>query len=124
MVLKDVLSRAYPSWEEDVTVQRVPSHFTSLYISAYCFLVARAAVVALPIRIGISVIGSVPIKCGTAVWQLSAPPSDWKVQAERVERFCIVGVWAAVLSFACMLAAVAHGLAVHWKEIGDPHVPT
>ena len=38
---------------------------------------------------------------------------DWKAQVERAERFHIVGVWAAVLSFACMLAAVALGLAVH-----------
>ncbi|HMA38403.1 MAG TPA: DUF1772 domain-containing protein [Chloroflexia bacterium] len=72
-----------------------------------------AAVVALLIWIGIRVIGTVPINSATADWPLNAPPGDWKAQVERAERFHIVGVWAAILSFACMLAAVALGLAVH-----------
>jgi hypothetical protein len=71
------------------------------------------AVLAVGIWILIRVVGTVPINSATADWQLSAPPKNWKELVNRAERFHIVGVWAAVLSFAFFLTAVALKLAVH-----------
>ena len=48
-----------------------------------------------------------------AFMQISAPPKNWKELVNRAEHFHIVGVWAAVLAFACFLTAVALKLAVH-----------
>ena len=72
-----------------------------------------AGVVALLTWIGIRVIGTVPINSATLTWQPSAPPKNWKAQVNHAERFHIVGVWAAVLAFACFLTAVALKLAAH-----------
>jgi len=72
-----------------------------------------AGVAALLTWIVIRVIGTVPINSATLTWQLSAPPRDWKAQVNHAERFHIVGVWAAVLAFACFLTAVALKQAVH-----------
>jgi len=68
-------------------------------------------VVALLTWIVIRVIGTVPINSATLTWQLSAPPKNWKAQVNHAERFHIVGVWAAVLAFACFLTAVSLKLA-------------
>src|SRR5205807_2453196 len=77
------------------------------------FVLRCVAVVALVIWIVIRVIGTVPINTATVDWQLDTPPQDWKAQVTHAERFHIVGVWAAVLTFACFLVAVALKLAVH-----------
>src|SRR5690242_4891490 len=66
-----------------------------------------AGMVALLIWIMIRVIGTVPINSATLTWQLSTPPTNWKAQVDHAERFHIVGVWAAILAFACFLTAVA-----------------
>jgi hypothetical protein len=55
----------------------------------------------------IRVIGTVPINSATLTWQLSAPPKNWKTLVNHAERFHDVGVWAAVLAFACFLSALA-----------------
>ncbi|GHO97690.1 hypothetical protein KSF_077380 [Reticulibacter mediterranei] len=67
-------------------------------------------VVALLIWIAIRVIGTVPINSATADWQLDSPPTDWKAQIDHAERFHIVGVWAIILAFACLLIAVSFKL--------------
>jgi hypothetical protein len=72
-----------------------------------------AGVAALLTWVAIRVIGTVPINSATLAWQLNAPPENWKAQVNQAERFHIVGVWAAVLAFACFLIAVALGLAVY-----------
>jgi len=77
------------------------------------FVFRCVGVVALLIWAMIRVVGTVPINSATLAWQLSAPPTNWKAQVSRVERFHIIGVWAAVLAFACFLTAVALTLAVH-----------
>ena len=59
------------------------------------------------------VIGTIPINSATIDWQLDAPPRDWKAQVTHAERFHIVGVWAAVLTFACVLIAVVLKLVAH-----------
>ena len=61
----------------------------------------------------IRVVGTVPINSATVEWPLNAPPKDWKAQVARAERFHIVGVWAAVLAFACFLIAMALQLLAH-----------
>jgi hypothetical protein len=77
------------------------------------FWFRTAAVLVMLIWIVIRVIGTVPINSATLSWQLSAPPKNWKTLVNRAERFHIVGVWAAVLSFAFFLTAVALKLAIH-----------
>jgi hypothetical protein len=86
---------------------------TFLNTTAPGFVFRCVAVVALFLWIVIRVIGTVPINSATVAWQLSAPPRDWKAQVTHAERFHIVGVWAAVLAFACFLTAEALKLAVH-----------
>ena len=70
-----------------------------------------AAMGALLAWIAIRVVGTVPINSATVDWDPNAPPRDWKAQIDRAERFHVVGVWAAVLAFAFLLAALALQLA-------------
>ncbi len=86
---------------------------TFLNISAPGFAFRCVAVVALLIWIVIRVIGTVPINSATADWPLDAPPVDWKEQVQRAERFHIVGTWAAILTFACVLIGMTLTLAAH-----------
>src|SRR5215470_17894341 len=76
------------------------------------FVFRWVGVVALLIWVMIRIVGTIPINSATLAWQLSAPPTNWKAQVSRAERFHIIGVWAAVLAFACFLTAVALKLAV------------
>jgi hypothetical protein len=93
--------------------ERKTSIMTFLNTDTPGFVFRCIAVVALFTWILIRVIGTVPINSATADWKLDAPPADWKAQIAHAERFHIVGVWAAVLVFACFLTAVALTLAVH-----------
>lgn len=77
------------------------------------FVFRCVAVVALGVWIAIRVIGTVPINSATVDWPLDAPPADWQAQVQRAERFHTVGVWAAVLSFACFLIAAALAAQIH-----------
>ena len=86
---------------------------TFLNSSAPGFAFRCAGVAALLTWIAIRVIGTVPINSATLTWNPGAPPKNWQVQVDHAERFHIVGVWAAVLAFACFLTAVALKLAVH-----------
>ena len=70
-----------------------------------------AGIGAMLIWIVIRVIGTVPINSATLTWQLDAPPKDWKALVNHAERFHIVGVWAAVVAFACLLTNAALALA-------------
>ena len=69
-----------------------------------------AGVLAVLIWIVIRVIGTIPINSATLTWQLSAPPKNWKTLVNHAERFHDVGVWAAVLAFACFLTAMTFRL--------------
>src|SRR5215471_7589361 len=86
---------------------------TFLNSAAPGFVFRCAGVVALLIWAMIRIVGTVPINSATLAWQLSAPPTNWKEQVNHAERFHIIGVWAAVLAFACFLTAVALKVAVH-----------
>lgn len=77
------------------------------------FWLRCAGVLALLTWIVIRVIGTVPINSATLAWQPSAPPKNWKEQVNHAERFHIIGVWAAVLTFALFLTAIALQLVAH-----------
>lgn len=64
-------------------------------------------VFAMLIWILIRVVGTVPINSATLDWQLNDPPKNWKERINHAERFHIVGTWAAVMTFAFFLAALA-----------------
>ncbi len=73
-------------------------------ISRQCLplISSRAAPYANPLCSRLNV-GFCPVATGTP---------NWKAQVSRAERFHIIGVWAAVLAFACFLTAVAFTVAV------------
>jgi hypothetical protein len=92
----------------------VPAFFLPTALSAIGVAVLEGAAAGLWLRcvgliaillwIVIRIIGTVPINSATLSWELAAPPTDWKAQVVRAERFHDIGVWAAVVSFACFLA--------------------
>jgi hypothetical protein len=49
--------------------------------------------------------GTVPISKDTLTWRPDAPPDHWRVLVSRWERFDIARCWAAVISFAFLVAA-------------------
>ncbi len=55
----------------------------------------------------IAFLGTVPINQAVLDWQLEALPDDWKSIVDRWERLDVGRCWAAVISFACVLIAVA-----------------
>jgi hypothetical protein len=98
----------------------VPAFFVPTAVSAIAATVLDGAapgmwfrfvgLLAVLIWIVIRVIGTVPINSATLTWQLSAPPKNWKALVNHAERFHDVGVWAAVLAFACFLTAMTFRL--------------
>jgi Domain of unknown function (DUF1772) len=50
--------------------------------------------------------GTVAISKDTLTWRSDAPPDHWRVLVSRWERFNIARCWAAVISFALLVAAV------------------
>jgi hypothetical protein len=53
-----------------------------------------------------TLLGSAPINKDTLTWRPDAPPDHWRVLVSRWERFDIARCWAAVFSFAFLVAAV------------------
>jgi hypothetical protein len=53
-----------------------------------------------------TLLGTVPINKDTLTWRPDAPPNNWRVLVRRRERFDIARCWAAVISFAFLVAAV------------------
>ena len=90
----------------------VPAFFLPTFVSAVALVALEASwlrvagLVALLAWILIRVVGTVPINSATLSWSLETPPGNWKAQIARAERFHDVGVWAAILSFGCALAAL------------------
>jgi hypothetical protein len=50
--------------------------------------------------------GTAPISKDTLTWRPDAPPDHWRIVVSRWERFNIARCWAAVISFAFLVAAV------------------
>jgi hypothetical protein len=66
-----------------------------------------AALLALLVWIVTRAIVTVPMNQAALNWDAEAPPPNWKALVARTELFHIIGVWAAVVAFALLLAAVS-----------------
>jgi hypothetical protein len=66
-----------------------------------------AGLFAVVLWIFVRIVGTVRINSATLEWSPSAPPADWREQIRKAERFHIVGTWAAILTFAFFLMAIA-----------------
>lgn len=66
-----------------------------------------AALITIAAWILVRVVGTVPVNSATIEWNPDAPPKDWKLQISKVERFHIIGTWAAILGFAFFIIAFA-----------------
>ncbi len=64
-----------------------------------------AAVFCLAIWIATRVLVTVPVNSAVLDWPAASPPTDWKDQVRRAQRVHILGVWASLLAFVCLLAA-------------------
>ncbi len=64
------------------------------------------AALALLIWVATTLFGTVPINKDTLTWRPDAPPNNWRVLVGRWERFDMARCWAAVISFAFLVAAV------------------
>jgi hypothetical protein len=78
----------------------------SLDRSGAGFRLRCSAAVGLLIWVVTTLLGTVPISKGALAWQADAPPDHWRVLVSRWERFDIARCWAAVISFAFLVAAV------------------
>lgn len=91
----------------------IPALFIPAALSGAALLIRQASGPGLALRclgmaailtwIALRVVGTVPINSATLTWSRSAPPPDWQRRIAHAERFHIVGVYAAILSFACSL---------------------
>jgi anthrone oxygenase-like protein len=52
-----------------------------------------------------TLLGTAPINKDTLTWRPDAPPDNWRVLVGRWERFDMARCWAAVISFAFVVAA-------------------
>ena len=64
------------------------------------------AALGLLVWIVVTLFGTVPINKNTLTWRPDAPPNNWRVLVGRWERFDMARCWAAVISFAFLVAAV------------------
>jgi hypothetical protein len=69
------------------------------------FYFRAAALVAVAAWVLVRIVGTVRINSATLEWNASAPPKNWREQIGKVERFHIVGTWAAILAFVFFLGA-------------------
>jgi hypothetical protein len=78
----------------------------SLDQSGSGFRLRSLAALGLLIWVATTLLGTVPISKDALTWQPDAPPEHWKVLVSRWERFDIARCWAAVISFAFLVAAM------------------
>ncbi len=52
-------------------------------------------------------LGTVPLNTDMLTWRPDAPPKDWRSIVSKWERLDIIRFWAAVMTFAFFLTAVA-----------------
>ena len=52
----------------------------------------------------IRVARTIPVNSATMDWDPAHPPTDWRQEVERAERFHVLAAWAAVVAFLCFLA--------------------
>ena len=63
------------------------------------------AVLGLFVWVVATLFGTAPINKNTLAWRPDAPPNHWRVLVGRRERFDMARCWAAVISFAFLVAA-------------------
>jgi hypothetical protein len=51
---------------------------------------------------------TVPVNSATLEWDPYKPPTNWRQQVERTERFHVLAAWAAVIAFLCFLLPAMH----------------
>lgn len=95
----------------------VPSFFVPMALSGIAVTIIDgampglffrlAALLAIIVWILIRIVGTVPINSATIEWNPDAPPKNWRELIGKVERFHIVGTWAALLAFMFFLIATA-----------------
>ncbi len=66
-----------------------------------------AGLLALVAFVLLSFLGTVPINIRVNDWQVDAPPDDWRAVVTRWETIDVFRALAAIVAFACFLAAVA-----------------
>jgi hypothetical protein len=64
-----------------------------------------AGLIAVAVWIVLRVVATVRINSTTLTWKPEDPPENWKALVTRVERFHVLGVWAAIMLFLCFLTA-------------------
>lgn len=70
------------------------------------FTLRCLAALALLIWVATTLFGTVPINKDTLTWRPDAPPDNWRILVARWERLDMARCWAAVISFAFLVAAV------------------
>lgn len=70
------------------------------------FVLRCLAALGLLIWVVATLLGTAPINKDTLTWRPDAPPNNWRVLVARRELFDMARCWAAVISFAFMVAAV------------------
>lgn len=66
-----------------------------------------AGLLALLIWASITFAGTVPINKAVLVWEAERLPKNWRSMIDKWERLDIMRCWAALISFACLLIALA-----------------
>jgi hypothetical protein len=69
-----------------------------------------AAIFSIIVWIIIRVIGTVPVNSAVIEWNPDSPPEDWKEQINKVEKFHIIGTWAAIVAFLFFMIALMQSL--------------
>jgi hypothetical protein len=78
----------------------------SLDATGASFKLRCLAAVGLLIWLVIMLLGTGPISKDAFTWRSDAPPNNWRVLVGGRERFDMARCWAAVISFALLIAAV------------------
>jgi hypothetical protein len=60
---------------------------------------------ALGLWIVFRVVRTIPVNSATLTWQPNAPPENWRKLVEKAEKAHKLAAWAAVVAFACLVAA-------------------
>lgn len=91
-----------------VPVFFIPTALTAIAVTALStnniVLVLRLiALGALGIWVYVRIIGTVKINAASLVWDPDNPPTNWREQINKAEKFHMVGTWVTVIAWICFL---------------------